>query len=155
MHPPVLHRVVHADPNPSSDLKALHTFHPAILHNHRRRRVAWADYPGLTVHEGSTVRGSYVTGLRDQDIKLLDTFEGSYYDRVTVKVKILEGEKKDEEAEALTYLFTAGEDKLEDGEWDFDEFRREKARYWSGNLEWEDEGFDGKLEPGLSTTTFV
>lgn len=89
------------------------------------------------------MRGSYVTGLRDQDIRLLDVFEGTYYERVKVKVELLDGDRKGEEVEASTYLFIQGEDLLEDGEWDFEEFRREKANDWSGSLSWEDDGFEG------------
>ncbi|KAL9622489.1 MAG: hypothetical protein Q9160_003165 [Pyrenula sp. 1 TL-2023] len=146
MHPPVLHRVIHANPSPPPSLQALHTFSPAILHNYRRRRVRHADYPGLTAHEGSSVRGAYVTGLRNEDVRLLDVFEGGQYKRVKVRVEVLGGKGKGDEggAEALTYLFTAGEAELEEGEWDFEEFRREKARYWSGGgFRWHDDGFEG------------
>lgn len=77
-------------------------------------------------------------------MRLLDVFEGKQYRRVGVRVSVLGGE----EVEALTYLFTAGEEGLEEGEWDFEEFRREKARYWSGGggdggLGWHDDGFEG------------
>ncbi|KAI4247331.1 MAG: hypothetical protein L6R42_009668, partial [Xanthoria sp. 1 TBL-2021] len=35
-----------------------------------------------------------------------------------------------EELEVETYVWVAGEEKLEDGEWDFAEFRREKMHNW-------------------------
>ena len=31
-----------------------------------------------------------------------------------------------------TYIWIAGEDELEKGEWDFGEFMREKKKYWVG-----------------------
>ena len=159
MVPAVMYRVIYQDPNPPPSTRAVTKFHPALLHGYRRRRVANADYPGLTEGKevpNATVRGSYVSGLTDADIRYLDRFEGSWYRRENVKVRLLKdvgltesadesGAQDIEEAEAETYVFIAGEDHLEPGEWDFEEFRREKARYWSGEelAGWQDEGFDG------------
>ena len=48
---------------------------------------------------------------------------------------------------AETYVWVAGEEELEDGEWDFKVFREEKMRRWMGQGEGEgvvDEGFAGE-----------
>ena len=37
-----------------------------------------------------------------------------------------------EEVEAETYLWIGGEARLEEREWDFEEFQREKMRFWVG-----------------------
>ena len=37
-----------------------------------------------------------------------------------------------EEVEAETYLWIGGEERLEEREWDFAEFQREKMRFWVG-----------------------
>lgn len=67
-------------------------------------------------------------------------FEGDEYSREKVKVKVLkevgnesgEGNIEGEEVEAETYIWIAGEERLEDSEWDFAEFQKEKMRYWVG-----------------------
>lgn len=117
----------------------LETYH-AILHDYRRHRVKGADYPGIVPHEGSSVRGTYVTGLTDADIWRLDIFEGDDYERVFVKAKILttvgedggEGNVEGEEVNCETYIWKAPRDMLEDKEWDFEEFKNEKMRFWVG-----------------------
>lgn len=35
-----------------------------------------------------------------------------------------------EEVEALTYVYVAGQDRLEDAEWDFEAFKRDKMAWW-------------------------
>jgi len=142
MAPQVLHRVCHGSTNPDNPIFASHQLktHPAILPDHQRHRVRSADYPAILPHKGSSVRGTYVTGLTDNDIWRLDLFEGSEYMREKVKVRILssigdeagKGNVEGEEAEAETYIWVADPDDLEEGEWDFAEFQREKMRFWVG-----------------------
>jgi hypothetical protein len=115
--------------------------YPAILHNHRRHKVRFADYPAIVPHEGSAVRGTYVTGLTDNDIWRLDIFEGAEYVRRPVKPKVLttvgnedgEGNVEGEEVDAETYIWKSDPSGLEDKEWDFAEFKREKMRFWVGS----------------------
>lgn len=136
----VLHRVIYNMPV----LSKYHTdnikISPAILHDHRRHRVRYADYPGVIPAVGSSVRGTYVTGLTSANINKLDLFEGSQYERRFVKPRLLktagdsatgEGNIEGEEVTAETYIWIAGTDELEDKEWDFAEFEREKMRYWT------------------------
>lgn len=75
-----------------------------------------------------------MTGLTNADIWRLDIFEGDEYERVKVRCKLLVDGKDDggEEVEAETYVWIAGEERLEVQEWDFEEFRREKMRFWVG-----------------------
>lgn len=77
----------------------------------------------------------YVTGLTDANMYHLDQFEGSEYDRKTVKVRLLSkvgddkgnGNVEGEEVECEVYVFNnPGE--LEDREWDFHEFRTQKMK---------------------------
>lgn len=159
MAPSVLHRVCHGSTSPSNPIYATHNLKtvPAILPAHRRHRVSNADYPAILPHENSTVRGTYVTGLTDADIWRLDIFEGDEYERVKVRCKtsrlqsggegqgkafsnvhvsgkerVVLGEVFDEEVEAETYVWIGGEARLEEREWDFAEFQREKMRFWAG-----------------------
>jgi hypothetical protein len=106
-----------------------------------RRRVKGADYPAVTPSsEENEVRGTLVTGLTDGDVWRLDIFEGSEYERRDVRVMVLG--KEGEEVEAQTYIWVAGEQRLEAQEWDFEHFVREKMGRWVGE-EVEDEGFKG------------
>lgn len=77
------------------------------------------------------MRGTYVTGLTDVDMYRLDFFEGSEYRRDKVQVVLIE-EGKDSTAEGAkkvdteTYVYVEGNDRLEMGEWDFDDFVKNK-----------------------------
>jgi gamma-glutamylcyclotransferase (GGCT)/AIG2-like uncharacterized protein YtfP len=143
MAPQVLHRVCHGSMSPSNPIYTTHSFitKPAILHDHRRHRVRNADYPAVIPCPGASVRGTYVTGLTDADIWRLDIFEGDEYARREAKVKILTevgdesgvGNVEGEEVPVETYIWIAGEDRLEKKEWDFGEFQREKMRFWVGS----------------------
>lgn len=142
MAPQVMHRVCHGSSDPDNPVFATHQLKtsPAILHDHRRHRVKHADYPAILPIKGSTVRGTYVTGLTAADIWRLDIFEGAEYSRDKVKVRILtetgdqsgKGNVEGDEVEAETYVWSADPEELEDSEWDFAEFQREKMRFWVG-----------------------
>lgn len=131
MAPQVLHRVCHGSTAPDNPIYANHNLKatPAILHNFRRHKVRHADYPAILPVAKSTVRGTFVSGLTEADIWRLDLFEGDEYERQVVPVKLLtkvgdesgEGNVEGEEVEAETYVWIAGESRLEDEEWDFAE----------------------------------
>lgn len=159
MVPAVLHRVCHGTsyPGQASPLSFSH----AILHKHSRHKVRFYDYPAVIPSSSDSpppssssfssssppsVRGTYVRGLTDEDIRRLDIYEGDEYVRKVVKIQtlaqvgdddaaigIVEGEEEEEEAEEVeteTYLWIAGEDALEESDWDFAEFKRDKLRSW-------------------------
>jgi hypothetical protein len=190
MAPSVLKRVT--DHDPASSTLPL-TTRPALLFDHRRHKVRYADYPAVIPVSASktpslsgkpSVRGTVVQGLTQEDIWRLDTFEGDEYERRKVTVKVLPDEAGEkvpdpelgsssltdgktpspststsmtpslvsaDEILAETYIWIAGEHRLEDEEWDFDEFVREKMWRWAPdamagndkaeNVE-EDEGFE-------------
>lgn len=134
MAPQVLSRVCHGQKPTNTTFQAT----PAILHNYRRHRVRHADYPGILPCTHASVRGTYVTGLTDADIWRLDIFEGDQYAREVVKARLLTGDgaagnvEGGQEVQCETYVWIAGAEELEDGEWDFEQFRREKMRFWVG-----------------------
>ena len=94
----------------------------------------YAPRPGLDRHSQS----HSTQETTHPDIWRLDIFEGNEYERVKVQCRLLlpddHGEKREgcELIEAETYVWVAGEQRLEAEEWDFDEFRREKMRFWAG-----------------------
>ena len=138
MAPPVLHRVVHGPAPPTELQKSLLKVKPAVLHGFCRRRVRSADYPAIVPSQGASVRGSYVSGLTDADMWRLDMFEGDEYTRQKVKVSLLDwvgdangkGNVEGEEREVETYIWIASKERLEEDEWDFAEFKREKMHRW-------------------------
>lgn len=141
-----------------------------LLRAHRRHRVRSADYPAVipSSDERAAVRGTLVTGFVESDVWRLDTFEGEEYERRRVRVEVVpveqpapDGKEEDpaadeeklvesrgktgeraEEIEAYTYIWTAGKDQLEDAEWDYEEFVREKMWRWAKGHAEADAGFD-------------
>ena len=80
------------------------------------------------------MRGTYVTGLTDRNIQALDWFEGDEYKREKVHVKLLnrDGQEGGESKMAEVYVFSADPaNRLEDKEWDFEDFRKEKMHRWA------------------------
>ena len=147
----MLYRVCYGSSTPTAFQKSFLKIRPAILHQHCRHRVLDRDYPAIIPSPNDSVRGTYVEGLMDGDMFRLDIFEGNEYERRKVKVRLLEVEGDEEgkgnveggEVEVDTYIWVAGEDQLEEGEWDFGEFRREKMHMWIDNRE----EYDGWLLP--------
>lgn len=74
-------------------------------------------------------------------------FEGPQYERKKLKIKTLtklgdgngEGDVEGEEVEVETYVWIGGDELLDEGEWDFDEFTREKLKWWVGDEQYEGE----------------
>jgi hypothetical protein len=168
MVPEVLHRVLHNNQPPQHQPPSPKPTKPAILHNYQRRRVRYADYPGIipsTSSSSDAVLGVLVSGLSDADLRALDAFEGSEYEKRVVRVRVLheaaglggrreesvgksagghvrdvldaasggvaeEGGRGEDDVKALAYVYVAGEGELEDGEWDFESFKRYKLGKW-------------------------
>ncbi|KAL1837659.1 hypothetical protein VTJ49DRAFT_3535 [Mycothermus thermophilus] len=138
MVPEVFYSVCYGTKDVPEAVAKLHTFQPAILHGFCRRRVKSADYPGMVPDEDHHVIGVFATGLTNANMAKLDYFEGPEYERRTVKVRVLdkvgnlkgEGHVEGDEKSAQTYVFL--HDKfLEEKEWDLEEFRREKLKFWT------------------------
>lgn len=154
MEPQVLYRVCYGSPTPTSFQKSLLDIRPAILHKHCRHKVRGRDYPAITPSPPDSVRGTCVHGLTDGDFFRLDIFEGDEYERRKVKIRTLEVEGDEHgngnieggEIVVDTYIWVAGEDELEEGEWDFGDFKREKMQRWIAHRD----EYDGKIS-GFAT----
>ncbi|PHH83002.1 hypothetical protein CDD82_4017 [Ophiocordyceps australis] len=108
MAPEVFFTVCVGAASPPKAICDLYTFTPAILHDHCRHRVRDVDYPAVVPENGHTVRGIYATGLTAANIDKLDMFEGSEYERVKVKVQLLDNkgqEVVDNSRDAFVYIF--------------------------------------------------
>ena len=149
MAPQVLYRVVYGTTNPSPFQISRLIIEPAILPQYTRRRVRDCDYPAIipSKEPGACVRGTFVRGLDSDDQWRLDLFEGSQYERLRLGLNLLDEKgNKGEEMAAETYVWAEDIRDLEDGEWDFEEFRREKMVRWVGN----DEEYEGELRPSIA-----
>lgn len=146
----VLYRVIYGTSNISEYPRLVArssqlTIQPALLRNHCRHRVRNADYPGVIPQDGESVRGTYVTGLTDVDMQRLDYFEGIEYSRQEVRAVLLAAGETEagpdaKQVETETYIYTAGNAHLEKGEWDFDNFVKNRmpgnwADDWSEEYE--------------------
>ncbi|KAI5812328.1 hypothetical protein BZA77DRAFT_324300 [Pyronema omphalodes] len=69
-------------------------FHGATLSNFSRHQLPDVVYPGITPNPGKEVHGTLVTGLTNRDVLKLDVYESWDYDRVKVKVRVLDKEAK-------------------------------------------------------------
>lgn len=67
-------------------LKGRHARQPAQLLDHKRVCIHGEYYPALIADSGSSVQGMLVSDLTVRDIKVLDEFEGRYYQRISVTV---------------------------------------------------------------------
>ncbi|KAL8711433.1 MAG: hypothetical protein Q9220_004091 [cf. Caloplaca sp. 1 TL-2023] len=138
MEPLVLYRVIYGTTTPTEFQMSLLHIRPAILHEYCRHKVRHRDYPAIIPSIQDCVRATYVQGLTDGDMYRLDIFEGEEYQRRKVRARILDvegdedghGNVEGEEVQADTYVWVAGEDQLEKGEWDFADFRRTKLENW-------------------------
>jgi len=134
MAPEIFYSVCYGTKTPPEAIRKLHTFTPAILHDHCRHRVKSADYPAVVPEKGHSVKGIYATGLTDANLDKLDYFEGSEYERVTAQVELQHSSDGTEAVpafkDASVYIFLRLE-QLEQREWDFEEFRRDKMALWT------------------------
>ncbi|KAI1177130.1 hypothetical protein F4777DRAFT_577415 [Nemania sp. FL0916] len=139
MIPEILYTVCYADKHVSPEISQLHTFEPAVLHGYSRRRRLGNDTPAIIEDSDHQVSGTLVTGLTDTLMLKLDYFEGREYYRKSVKVKLLaprsSSDKSRQFAEtdeitAEVYVFL-DKSKLEEEEWDLEEFYRDRLQAWT------------------------
>ena len=88
----------------------------ARLYGYRRRKIRGATYPALLPGtEADYVDGIIYLGVSLNDIKILDEFEGEYYQRDMLKCELADGSR----ADAAVYVFKEEHrDLIEDKEWD-------------------------------------
>ena len=148
MAPQVLHRVIFGTTTPKSSQTARLIIKPAILPRYRRHRVTDCDYPAIVASDDkdACVRGILVHGLTNENVWRLDLFEGDQYERIKAKPQLIDQDgNMSDEVEAETYVWIDPEDGLEKGEWDFEEFRREKMSRWIGTSR----EYEGELRPSI------
>ncbi|GAA5982857.1 hypothetical protein JCM10908_006812 [Rhodotorula pacifica] len=145
-HAAVLQRVIG---HPGEKL----TSRDAILEDHVRLHIAGEDYPAVVSAETTSqrferplqaterrVQGVLVEGLSNEDVAMLDEFEGDEYDRRPCSVSLLPtsnsssslSEASAAPIPATVYLWTAPISRLEPRIWSFSDFLRDSAHRWVG-----------------------
>ncbi|TDL19892.1 hypothetical protein BD410DRAFT_899874 [Rickenella mellea] len=161
LHPKVIKRVLGHN---GENLKIC----PAVLLEHTRHHVKDCDYPAVIPYakghslfgrelsqEERSVRGNVVTGLTDEDMELLDVFEGDEYTREKVHVHVLgtfeplndtseqtvPAHAKElpsefgDPIETDVYIWAAPTSLLDPKLWSYDTFIRDNAWKWVGPTE--------------------
>ncbi len=64
----------------------------ALLYDYKRLKVRGESYPGIRKSPGSSVRGKLLLRLTEEELRVLDQYEGEEYERTEVKVKTPDGE---------------------------------------------------------------
>lgn len=98
-----------------------------VLNGYRRLVVRGEQYPGLVPADGGAVEGVVYRDVPPSAWERLDRFEGAMYVRQHVDVSLKGGSPLVADAYVVRPEFR---DRLEDADWDFDEFLRNgKARF--------------------------
>ena len=97
-----------------------HCAAPATLAAHAAWKVRGQSYPGLTEAPDEATKGIVYFEVEPEAAGRLDTFEGSFYTRVPVSVRLSDGRM----IPAQVYLVNkAFRNSLSDERWDAEEFR--------------------------------
>lgn len=95
---------------------------PAVLADHIALKVNGESFPGLIRHSEEKTNGVVYLDVDPQTLSLLDTFESTFYERVTIRARLDNGSQ----LECDTYLVRSeNQDRLLKDKWDFDEFCRD------------------------------
>jgi gamma-glutamylcyclotransferase (GGCT)/AIG2-like uncharacterized protein YtfP len=117
-HPPLLHRLLGRVPASV----------PAELTGHRAAPLAGRAYPGLVRDEGGVAPGRLLVDLTDDDLVVLDAFEGPEYERIGV-VATVDGA----DVPADAWLLTGPSRRLaEAGQWSLERFLAEDVESFLG-----------------------
>lgn len=115
---------------------------PAQLNGFCRRLVRGEIYPAIAPAVGEAVDGLLYRGVTDQQTRLLDAFEGDFYERQLVSVTV-QGNLVSADAYVLHPYFA---EVLSDQPWSLEAFRQNGI----GQFTSEYEGFD-RATPGSTS----
>ncbi|MEJ2723399.1 MAG: gamma-glutamylcyclotransferase [Deltaproteobacteria bacterium] len=94
----------------------------ARLPGYAMYRVKNAEYPGILLLSDSETEGTLYSGPSEEDLKILDAFEGDFYIRRLVEVRLQDGSS----TEAWVYVIREEhKDVLSDEPWRLEQFLNE------------------------------
>lgn len=92
---------------------------PALLHGYRRSRIRRENFPAMVADEQSFIPGALYSGVSEEQLALLDEFEGIEYERIDVAVAL----SASITLNAHAYLYLE-QSKLDPRPWDPDDFEQ-------------------------------
>ena len=108
---------------------------PYLLSSFHRFKIRDRVYPAISPVDGESVEGM-VMNLTDEEIEVLDRYEGSSYHRVSVTVtrstSTTNLEEEDGEGEEEVFVYVYDQELIGDlyGTWEFEEYQREAEGGW-------------------------
>ncbi|CAO3632430.1 unnamed protein product [Cunninghamella blakesleeana] len=95
----------------------------ATLKGYKRLAVKHAAYPGIipSDNQNDQVEGILCQGLSLDDVSALDAYEDDEYERRVLDVTL---KKNDEKITCQVYIWIAGNDQLEDFDWDYQDWEK-------------------------------
>ena len=103
----------------------VHVLQRAVLSGYARYRVKGEIYPGLVLEQDAETPGILYQGLVRREVRKLDAFEGSLYQRTRVAVRLETGDW----VKAQTYVIVPScRHRLSDQPWSMDAFGRQGVR---------------------------
>ncbi|WP_163325005.1 gamma-glutamylcyclotransferase family protein [Draconibacterium mangrovi] len=101
----------------------------ATLNGYSRFALKEADYPAIIKKNNSTVKGKVLLNLDENAIYLLTFYEGDDYGMAPVKVETSSGI-----IDAIAFVWMAGNEFLEDFDWDEDQFESESLAFYRDEI---------------------
>ena len=101
----------------------------AILRGYSRFALKEADYPAIIKKNNATVKGKVLLNLDENAIYLLTFYEGDDYGMAPVKVETNSGI-----VNAVAFVWMAGNEFLEDFDWDEGQFESESLAFYRDEI---------------------
>jgi len=101
----------------------------ATLIGYSRFALKGADYPAIIKKKNSTVKGKVLLNLDENVIYLLTFYEGDEYGMAPVKVETNSGI-----VNAVAFVWKAGNEFLEDFDWDEGQFKSESLAFYRDEI---------------------
>lgn len=103
---------------------------PALLMNYRAVKLKDQVFPGIVECIGAKTHGVLYQNLSPKDWRVLDEFEGSWYNRIQMTTTI-ENEGQPVQQKAMVYLLAPCAKHLAlDEDWDNDWFTKHEAKHF-------------------------
>lgn len=101
---------------------------PAVLNHFKRHKVKNAEYPAIVPKHGAQTAGMLIENVDELSLKAIDFYEGDEYEKTIVNVI-----SDDIENKAYTYVWIAGDNHLDDEDWDKAYFEKKYLELYIGS----------------------
>ena len=98
---------------------------PAVLSGYKKYCVKDFDYPAVIQIDDSITSGMVLENVDDYSLYVISFYEGNEYEKLKVNINL-----NDESKEVLVFVWVKGQELLENKEWDFHHFQKNKLKYY-------------------------